>query len=80
MHISEQIAAELINQGFEQINGDFHKTVNTNGAFGKSLIIVRIDPAGRWLERIDGWNNVECDIDLRNFDNASSAISALINH
>lgn len=79
MHISEQVAAELTAQGFTaresaawQIFTGRNGT--SGGAFNRPVIVtVRIDPTGRWLERVDGWGNVERDVDLRDYAGRAAA-------
>lgn len=36
---------------------------------GTRLVRLTICPAGRYLERVDGWGNVEKDVDLRVWKN-----------
>lgn len=74
MHISDEVQAVLIQRGFRTSNdATFRRTIATGGAFGSTTQIVQIDPTGRWLERVDGWGNVERDCDLRDYAGRASA-------
>lgn len=90
MHISEKVEQALIADGWELqsfINaGDrcnYQKRIEnfapagtvSNGA---RVVTLRIDQTGRWLERVDGWGKVERDVDLRRFDDAATAIQAVL--
>lgn len=82
-HISEQIAERLTAMGFNRTSARndalFTKHVKTGGAFGKSLVIIRIDQTGRWLDRIDGWGTVEQTCDTRDYpDDPKGAIDAVL--
>lgn len=83
MHISEQIAAELVSQGFEIEAGSegrcFRKALPTGGAFGSAVTRLELCERGRWLDRQDGWGHMEREIDLRNFSNdPTGAIKAVL--
>lgn len=83
MHISEQVAAALIADGWARTveNGDtlFRKSRPTGGAFGQSRVCLCLDVTGRWLERSDGWGDVEREVDLRDWQgNAAGAITAAL--
>ena len=79
MHISDQIAAELIAHGFENNDGTFSKLFPTNGEFGLAKKLLMISDNGRWLSLVDGWEVVIKDCDLREFNNAPEAITAVLN-
>ena len=78
MHISDKIANELTTQGFTFANGQFEKTFATGGQYGRQKKYLRIHATGRWLLRVDGWGETMKDADLRNFDNAQSAIDFIL--
>ena len=68
MHISDEARDVLIQRGFSTSDATTYKrTIATGGAFGRTTQTARIDPTGRWLERVDGWGNVERDCDLRDY-------------
>ena len=76
MHIADKVAEELKARGFLPVpvarGGGlrFHRLVESGGAFGKAREIVEICAQGRWLDRRDGWDKIEKEVDLRNFANA----------
>lgn len=78
MHISEQISAVLVSQGWTQKERTFTKSFATGGAFGSALKTLQICERGRWFERVDGWGAVEKDVDLRDFPNAPEAAIAAV--
>lgn len=83
MHISDKVKAELVKRGFEfarVLDNDayYSRTVATGGAFGRTVETVRMDSTGRWLERVDGWNAVERDVDLRCYDDADKAVHCVL--
>lgn len=71
MHIAEQVTEALVADGWNNSNHSliFKKRLPTGGAFGFQIMTLRIDNSGRWLERVDGWGNVERGVDLRDFPN-----------
>jgi hypothetical protein len=79
MHISEQIAAVLVSQGWS-LGSDsaFRKKFATGGSYGSTTKTLLICEFGRWLERLDGWGVVEKDVDLRDFPDAPEAAIAAV--
>ena len=78
-HISEQVHAYLIADGWWICGVKFNKIFATGGLFGRQIKTLQMDKTGRWLERVDGWGNVERDVDLRNFPNdPAGAIAAVL--
>jgi len=75
MHISNQVRNALIADGWTRhANGTFSKRIEgfaSAGSLSDGTRVVRLamDESGRWLERQDGWGNVERDADLRNYEN-----------
>ncbi len=80
MSIVEKVAAELIAQGWVQSKKVFVKEFATGGAFGKAYCRLRFsEPSQRYLERVDGWDHVERDVDLRNYENdPAGAVAAVM--
>ena len=78
MHLSDHVAQTLTEFGWRLQDGVYCKRLRgftEPGALtdGTRVIRLRIDPAGRWLERIDGWHHVERDVDLRSLTPVSKA-------
>lgn len=70
MHISDEVRAALIQRGFCTSDATTYK---------RTTQTARIDPTGRWLERVDGWGNVERDCDLRDYaGRAASAVDTVL--
>jgi hypothetical protein len=86
MHISEQVANELLRTGwnFDDRNCTASKRIEgfANAgqlSNGSRIVTLRLDAQGRYLERIDGWGGVEKDVDLRNYaNNPKAAIAAVL--
>lgn len=83
MHISQQIKDHLITDGWddrEQTNGDtlFYKRLPTGGQFGEAITTLRMDKTGRWFERVNGWGDVESEVDLRDHSDADAAVKAVL--
>lgn len=84
MHISDQVKLELLSSGWQEMGSTFVKKFAAReeaGALsdGSRIIVLRIDASGRWLERHDGWGNVEKDVDLRSFSDAPrEAVAAVL--
>lgn len=83
MHISDQVEAELVAQGWMNHGEEFRKLVQDieeAGALSDGRRVVRlvICPKGRWLERVDGWGKVEREVDLRDYTDAKAAIKAVL--
>lgn len=83
-HISQAVAAALIGDGWQESHGEFSKRFAGIAAAGQlvpdggRVVTLRIDSAGRWLERIEGWN-VARDCDLREYQGRPrSAIAAVM--
>lgn len=74
MHTSEKIAELLIEDGFVFKNGEYSKLVNGVAEAGQlsdgaRVVRITISEDGRWLSRVDGWGEVEKDVDLRDYYN-----------
>lgn len=84
MHIKEQIIEELKTTGWKVQGKTAEKLVHSfsqSGTLSDGSRVVRlsIDECGRWFERLDGWGNVQKDVDLRNFENSpKAAIEAVL--
>lgn len=83
MHISDKVKAELVKRGFHAgevtaTDAYYSRKVATGGQYGTANQTVRISNDGRWLERVDGWNNVERDLDLRCYDDAAKAVHCVL--
>lgn len=76
--MNKHIAETLINDGWRSID------VNSGTRFekhivgfapagtvsdGTRLVTLTICPIGRWFARVDGWETIEREVDLRNFPN-----------
>ena len=84
MHLSDYIAATLLEFGWKaEAPNLFAKRLlyfAEPGALspGHRVVRLRLDDAGRWLERVDGWGNVDQCIDLRGYDSPRDAINAAL--
>lgn len=89
MHISEKIVEYFANNGWiyaSTCDGVVAtRTINFQNLAGQlsngdRLVKLRMDTSGRWLEMLDGWDNVMADVDLRNYwgKTAHEAVSDLI--
>lgn len=82
--IAEQVAAELIAQGWVLQYGIFNKVIIGWGQpgvmvpDGRRKVYLKIDEAGRWFERVDAFGALERDVDLRECANAAEAIAAIL--
>lgn len=75
-HISERIVDYFATNGW--IWAEYEKgvvatkTINFRHLAGQlsngdRLVKLRMDSIGRWLEMVDGWDQVIADVDLRNY-------------
>jgi hypothetical protein len=85
-HISEAVKSALTADGWQEREGEFSKRIagiampGTCSPDGARIVTLRLDPAGRWLERFDqGLGRVERDCDLRQYEGRPrSAIAAVM--
>ncbi|NYT42328.1 hypothetical protein HZY97_16265 [Sphingomonas sp. R-74633] len=73
-HISEQVAGMLRSGGFADAAGGFSRSVANMAeagtiSDGSRQLILKMDDAGRWLERHDAGLGVVKDVDMRDFPN-----------
>lgn len=83
MHISEQVSATLVSDGWQQKHHTFKKLIPNFAAAGSlsngdRVVTLTMSASGRWLERRDGWGKVERDVDLRNYSDPKEAIKAVL--
>lgn len=85
MHISDQVAELLQNDGWQETAPNTWRCMISGFApagtisDGTRIVRLTICDAGRYLSRVDGWNHVEKDVDLRNWqDNPAGAIAAVL--
>lgn len=82
-HISEQVAAALIADGWRFDGATYAKRIEgfAPAGFhsdGTRIVRLEIDESGRWLTRRDGWGVVIRDIDLRDYPAAPHAAIAAV--
>lgn len=83
-HISEQVAAALVADGWRFDGAAYSKRIEgfaEAGTLSDGARIVRLDmgESGRWLTLRDGWGIALGDVDLRNYANAPrEAIAAVL--
>lgn len=84
LHIADHVALTLIDFGWRnQDDGTYTKRIRCFAeagtmSDGTRVVRLRLDDNGRWLERIDGWGNVERDVDLRDYASPRAAINAVL--
>jgi len=88
-HIADQVREALIADGWAQSPAPgggllFDKLIVGWGFAGvmvpdgRRRVYVHVPAMGRWLARLDGWSEVEKEIDLREYDDAAAAIAAIL--
>lgn len=84
-HISDMIRESLERDNWESSGNTFLKRIvgfADGGSFvrdGTRIVTLRMDDAGRWFERVDGWGEVQACVDLRkHWGDPEGAIAAVL--